>query len=41
MLDAIKTLNDVTKAGARTLFKYSLLYLALMCLAMVADRIIA
>jgi protoheme IX farnesyltransferase len=40
VLDAIKTLNDATKAGARSLFKFSLLYLALMCLAMVADRII-
>jgi len=40
VLDAIKTLKDATKAGARSLFKYSLLYLALMCLAMVADRII-
>jgi heme O synthase-like polyprenyltransferase len=32
--------HDATKRYARILFKYSLLYLALMCVAMVADRII-
>jgi protoheme IX farnesyltransferase len=38
--DAWKVTGDPTKRCARVLFKYSLLYLALMCVAMVADRII-
>jgi protoheme IX farnesyltransferase len=38
--DAWKVRHDATKRYARILFKYSLLYLALMCVAMVADRII-
>jgi protoheme IX farnesyltransferase len=38
--DAWKVSGDSTKRQARVLFKYSLLYLALMCVAMVADRVI-
>jgi protoheme IX farnesyltransferase len=38
--DAWKVSGDPTKRYARVLFKYSLLYLALMCAAMVADRVI-
>ena len=38
--DAWKVSGDPTKHYARVLFKYSLLYLALMCVAMVADRVI-
>ncbi len=38
--DAWKMTGDPTKRYARALFKFSLLYLALMCVAMVADRII-
>jgi protoheme IX farnesyltransferase len=38
--DALKVAGDPTKRYARVLFKYSLLYLALMCVAMVADRLI-
>jgi protoheme IX farnesyltransferase len=38
--DAWKVAGDPTKRYARVLFKYSLLYLALMCVAMVFDRII-
>ncbi|HTJ28627.1 MAG TPA: heme o synthase [Candidatus Limnocylindria bacterium] len=38
--DALKVAGDPTKRYARVLFKYSLIYLALMCVAMVADRII-
>ena len=38
--DAWKVSGDSTKRYARVLFKYSLLYLALMCVAMVADRVI-
>jgi protoheme IX farnesyltransferase len=37
---ALKLLGDPGKRWPRSLFKYSLLYLALMCVAMVADRII-
>jgi heme O synthase-like polyprenyltransferase len=32
--------GDPGKRWPRALFKYSLLYLALMCVAMVADRIV-
>jgi protoheme IX farnesyltransferase len=39
MLDAIRTLRDPEQKSARTLFRFSLLYLALMCAVMVADRI--
>jgi len=38
--DAWKIHGDPTKRGARVLFKYSLLYLALMCAAMVLDRVV-
>ena len=38
--DAWKMLHGPTKPLARVLFKYSLLYLALMCAAMVFDRVI-
>jgi protoheme IX farnesyltransferase len=38
--DAWKMLAGPTKPLARVLFKYSLLYLALMCVAMVVDRVI-
>lgn len=39
LLDAWRLIGDATKLHARALFKYSLVYLALMCVAMVADRI--
>jgi protoheme IX farnesyltransferase len=38
--DAWKVGGESTKRYARVLFKYSLLYLALMCVAMVVDRVI-
>jgi protoheme IX farnesyltransferase len=38
--DAWKVGGDPTKRYARVLFKYSLLYLALMCAAMVLDRVV-
>jgi len=38
--DAWKMLDGPTQPLARALFKYSLLYLALMCVAMVLDRVI-
>ncbi|MBV9440382.1 MAG: protoheme IX farnesyltransferase [Candidatus Eremiobacteraeota bacterium] len=38
--DAWKVNGDPTKRRARVLFKYSLLYLALMCAAMVLDRVV-
>jgi protoheme IX farnesyltransferase len=38
--DAWKIGGDPTKRYARILFKYSLLYLALMCAAMVLDRVV-
>ena len=40
LLDAWRTLHDRTKHWARELFKFSLVYLALMCIAMVADRVL-
>ncbi len=40
IFDAVRTLQDKGQAWARTLFKYSLLYLALMCVFMVVDRVI-
>ena len=39
--DTIRTWKDPGKTWARRTFKFSLLYLALMCLVMVVDRIIA
>ncbi len=41
LYDAIRLLGDDTKRYARSMFKYSLLYLAAMCLAMVVDRIVS
>jgi heme o synthase len=41
LFDALRMFGGATKPHARTLFKYSLVYLALMCLVMVFDRIIA
>ncbi|BDE05113.1 hypothetical protein WPS_03890 [Vulcanimicrobium alpinum] len=38
--DAWKVAGDPTKRAPRVLFKYSLLYLALMCAAMVLDRVV-
>ena len=38
---AIQLMQDETRRWARTLFKFSLLYLALICAAMVIDRILA
>jgi protoheme IX farnesyltransferase len=40
VFDAWRLLRGPAKPRARVLFKYSLLYLALMCVAMVADRVI-
>jgi protoheme IX farnesyltransferase len=40
LIDTWKMLHGPTKPLARTVFTYSLLYLALMCAAMVADRVI-
>ncbi len=40
VFDAWKMFGEAGKRWPRALFKYSLLYLALMCVAMVADRII-
>jgi protoheme IX farnesyltransferase len=37
---AWRMFDDPGKRWPRALFRYSLLYLALMCVAMVADRII-
>lgn len=37
--DAVKLTQDQTRRWARSLFKFSLLYLALICVAMVIDRI--
>jgi len=39
--EAIKLTQDDTRRWARSLFKFSLLYLALICAAMVIDRIFA
>jgi protoheme IX farnesyltransferase len=41
LVDAWKMFGGPTKPLARVLFSYSLVYLGLMCLVMVADRIIA
>jgi heme o synthase len=40
LLEAIRTWRDATTYAARILFRYSLVYLALMCAIMVVDRII-
>jgi protoheme IX farnesyltransferase len=39
LFDTIKTWRDPGKGWARTTFRFSLLYLALMCVVMVVDRI--
>jgi protoheme IX farnesyltransferase len=41
VLEAVRVFGKPTKTHARALFKYSLVYLALMCLVMVCDRIVA
>jgi protoheme IX farnesyltransferase len=41
VLEALRMFGRPTKPHARTLFRYSLVYLALMCLVMVCDRIVA
>ena len=41
LMDAIRTWRDGGKTWARHLFRYSLVYLALMCVVMVIDRILA
>ncbi|MDQ2871761.1 MAG: heme o synthase [Candidatus Eremiobacteraeota bacterium] len=41
LLDAVRTWRDAGKTWARHLFRFSLIYLALMCAIMVIDRIIA
>ncbi|MHB8177898.1 MAG: heme o synthase [Vulcanimicrobiaceae bacterium] len=41
LFDALRTLRDTGNAWAHKLFTFSLAYLALMCLAMVVDRIVA
>ncbi len=42
VIDAVRTWRERTStAQARALFRYSLLYLALMCVVMVIDRIIS
>ncbi|HEY5258836.1 MAG TPA: heme o synthase [Candidatus Baltobacteraceae bacterium] len=40
VFDAFRTLQDATQLWARRLFKFSLLYLALMCAIMVIDRVL-
>ncbi len=41
LIDAVRTRSDTGKTWARHLFRYSLVYLALMCAVMVIDRIVA
>lgn len=41
LLEAFRTWRDATTRAARMLFRYSLVYLALICVIMVLDRIIA
>jgi protoheme IX farnesyltransferase len=41
VVDSVRLLRGSTKPLARRLFTYSLVYLALMCLVMVCDRVIA
>ena len=40
IFDAVRLMSDAGKTWSRHMFKYSLLYLALMCLVMVIDRVI-
>jgi len=40
LFDALRLFGAPTKMNARVLFKFSLLYLALMCLVMVIDRVV-
>jgi protoheme IX farnesyltransferase len=39
LIDAWRLFGDATRRSPRALFKYSLVYLALMCVAMVADKV--
>jgi len=41
LVDALRLFGGATKTHARALFKFSILYLALMCLVMVFDRVVA
>lgn len=41
IIDAVRNWRDKTNVWARQLFRYSLVYLALMCAMMVIDRIVA
>jgi protoheme IX farnesyltransferase len=40
LLDAVRTMKEANQVWARRLFRFSLLYLALMCAFMVLDRIL-
>jgi protoheme IX farnesyltransferase len=40
LFDAIRVLRSESKILARGMFKFSLVYLALMCLAAVIDRVV-
>jgi heme O synthase-like polyprenyltransferase len=39
LLDAWRVLRDTTTRYPRVLFRYSIVYLGLMCVAMVADKV--
>ena len=41
IVGALRTWQDATTVSARQLFRYSLIYLALICVAMVIDRLVA
>ncbi len=41
LIEAVRTWKDASNVWARKLFRFSLLYLALMCAVMVIDRIVA
>ncbi len=41
IVGALRTWQDATTVSARKLFRYSLVYLALICVAMVIDRLVA
>ncbi|MHB8461455.1 MAG: heme o synthase [Vulcanimicrobiaceae bacterium] len=41
IVGALRTWQDATTVSARHLFRYSLIYLALICVAMVIDRLVA
>jgi protoheme IX farnesyltransferase len=41
VVESLRTWRDATNRSARMLFRYSLVYLALMCALMVVDRIVA